>query len=325
MKAAQLFNAIDQKFGTRLSLAALFSTPTIEGLAKIVAPPARTAEEMLHEQKFECLIPMQPKGDRDPVYLVHAASGDVMMYRDLMGYLGPNQPLYGFESRGLSSNKTPLQTIEEMAELYVHELLEHQPHGPYHLGGYCLGGSIAYEMASRLTNMGHQVGMVALIETYNWSELRMSFARRVLTTIERVAFAAMNALQLAGKERRRFLSKKIAVEKQRIWTRLFASKQASNQVAAEIRKLNHRASFAYHPPVYSGQVLHVRPNREFSVVTQREEWDRFAQGGVNQLNSSAFPGGTIVAGYASQVADGILQQTASRDEASNRALEDMRI
>ena len=59
-------------------------------------------------------------------------------------------------------------TIEEMADRYLQEIRTVQPTGPYFLGGYCLGGTIAYEMAQQLLAGGEKVAMVAMFDTYNF-------------------------------------------------------------------------------------------------------------------------------------------------------------
>jgi thioesterase domain-containing protein len=69
------------------------------------------------------------------------------------------------QALGLEEGQKPLETIEEMAELYVGALREVRPHGPYRLLGYSMGGQIAYEMACRLAADGETVELVALIDT----------------------------------------------------------------------------------------------------------------------------------------------------------------
>lgn len=51
-----------------------------------------------------------------------------------------------------------------------------QPEGPYHIGGYCYGGFVAFEMASQLERQGEQVGLLAIFEGY---AIRRSEARDV--------------------------------------------------------------------------------------------------------------------------------------------------
>ena len=91
-------------------------------------------------------------------------------------YLAPDYPLYGLQSQGLDGVSEPLHSIEEMAERYLQEIRAVQPTGPYYLGGYCLGGTVAYEMAQRLQAAGEEVALVAMLDTYNFSRaLKSSF------------------------------------------------------------------------------------------------------------------------------------------------------
>ena len=53
-----------------------------------------------------------------------------------------------------------------MAARYIAEIRRVQPRGPYHLGGYSMGGLIAYEMAQQLRAAGERVGLLALLDTY---------------------------------------------------------------------------------------------------------------------------------------------------------------
>lgn len=53
-----------------------------------------------------------------------------------------------------------------MARHYVALLLKQQPTGPYQLGGFSLGGVIAYEMANQLIRSGKQVAMLILFDAY---------------------------------------------------------------------------------------------------------------------------------------------------------------
>ena len=64
-----------------------------------------------------------------------------------------------------------------MASHYVRELLAIQPSGPYRLGGYCLRGVIAFEMAQQLQAQGKQVDLVTMLETYNPSMVPRSKLR----------------------------------------------------------------------------------------------------------------------------------------------------
>ncbi|HSS51001.1 MAG TPA: thioesterase domain-containing protein, partial [Thermoanaerobaculia bacterium] len=87
-------------------------------------------------------------------------------YRHLVQHLGPDQPFYGLQARGLEEHaglRHP--SIEEMASEYVDAVRSVQPQGPYLLGGASYGGWIAYEMAQQLARKKEQVALLALFDT----------------------------------------------------------------------------------------------------------------------------------------------------------------
>jgi len=102
-------------------------------------------------------------------------------YNNLARELGPDQPVYGFKSRGLDGLEE-FTTIEEIAAQYVADLLKFKPSGPYYLGGYCFGGNVAYEMARQLRAQNHEVGLLLLINCWsnNSSYMRVRPTPRVM-------------------------------------------------------------------------------------------------------------------------------------------------
>ena len=81
---------------------------------------------------------------------MHEFFGDVICYINLARHLGPDQPFYGIEARGLDGAEEPFVDVKTMAGYYVDLIRTIQPHGPYALGGLCFGGVIAFEMAQQL-------------------------------------------------------------------------------------------------------------------------------------------------------------------------------
>jgi thioesterase domain-containing protein len=56
-------------------------------------------------------------------------------------------------------------SIPELASLYLEEIQRQQPHGPYSLLGYSVGGIIAYEVARQLIVDGEAVERIYLIDS----------------------------------------------------------------------------------------------------------------------------------------------------------------
>lgn len=159
--AVKYFIMIEDHFGIRLPLAKLFESPSIKLLGLEL-------DKKLKETKgWQSLVPIKTKGSRSPLFLVHGAEGNVLIYRTLSLYLGEDQPVYGLQAAGLDGSELGEIDFENVAPRYIEEIRKVQPNGPYLLGGYCLGGTIALEMAHQLQAMGESVSFVAMFETYN--------------------------------------------------------------------------------------------------------------------------------------------------------------
>ena len=144
--AVRLMTRIEREFGKCLPLASLFSALTVRDLAKsLMTDPVKA---------WSNLVPISVSPGSPALFLIHGAGGNVLLYHELARALTPGISLYGFQSQGLDQLSGSLESIEDMAAQYVSELRSFQPRGPYHLGGYCMGGTVAYEMARILRKQG---------------------------------------------------------------------------------------------------------------------------------------------------------------------------
>jgi amino acid adenylation domain-containing protein len=157
----QVQRRLRQRFARELSVVDLFKHPTVEALA-VHLEGARASRGQA--QAPSVLVELQPGGTASPLFLVHPLSGELLLYQHVIQALGPGQPVYGFQARGLEEGEEPLGTVEEMAALYVDALLSVRPEGPYLLAGSSLGGLIAYEMARALRSLGREVALLALLD-----------------------------------------------------------------------------------------------------------------------------------------------------------------
>jgi thioesterase domain-containing protein len=104
---------------------------------------------------------------RAPFFCVHAIGGAVFSYIELAQCLGPDQPFYALQARGLDPRSEPFEDIEEMAAEYVRAIRTVQPQGPYRLGGWSFGGTVAFEMARQLRAAGDRVELLALLDSWS--------------------------------------------------------------------------------------------------------------------------------------------------------------
>ncbi|HKX27100.1 MAG TPA: amino acid adenylation domain-containing protein [Blastocatellia bacterium] len=156
--AAGLMARIRNVVGRELPLSALFQGGTIEYLASLLRQDAASLS-------WSCLVELQGSGSRPPLVLVHPAGGHVLCYLDLARGLGSDQPVYGLQAAGLYGERALFTSIEEIAAHYIEQLSTIQPEGPYFLGGWSSGGTIAYEMAQQLTAQGQKVAQLLLLDS----------------------------------------------------------------------------------------------------------------------------------------------------------------
>jgi amino acid adenylation domain-containing protein len=156
--AVRLIARIEQAFNRSLSLTALFQAPTIAQLA------ARLRDHTA-QQPWSPLVALQSQGTQPPFFCVHPGGGTVLCYAELAQRLGPDQPLYGLQARGLEPGQTPHADIPSMAREYLHAIRSIQPEGPYLLGGWSLGGVVAFEIARQLEQQQQAIELLLLIDS----------------------------------------------------------------------------------------------------------------------------------------------------------------
>lgn len=157
--ALHIMVRLEKETGRRLPLAALLEHSTIEKLALLL----QTGSGSEH---WDSLVPIKPQGTKIPLYMVHGAGLNVLVFNALTAYLDPEQPVFGLQAKGLNGIDEPLTSIEEIAAHYIDAIMRQNPDGPYALGGYSFGGIIAYEMSKQLLNRGKEVKLLALFDTH---------------------------------------------------------------------------------------------------------------------------------------------------------------
>jgi amino acid adenylation domain-containing protein len=162
--AVRMMTMIRNRLKRTIPLASLFRNPTIASLAKLLAQSS-------DESASSVLVEIQPGGDEAPFFCVHPVGGGVFCYADLARALGRERPFYGLQAPApgvFSEDELPESgaTIEQLAALYIRDIQRVRPGGPYLLGGWSMGGLIAFEMARQLNQQGESVGMLALFDTH---------------------------------------------------------------------------------------------------------------------------------------------------------------
>jgi amino acid adenylation domain-containing protein len=159
--AVRLVARMSRRLGRALPLLELFQNPTIESLAR------RLRTDSAEGTGSSPIVALQATGRRRPFFCVHPGGGTVLTYVALSRHLGTDRPFYGLQAQELEEGTVPdSQTVETMAAGYVAAVREVQPAGPYLLGGWSLGGVVAYEMARQLREAGEEIELLALIDAH---------------------------------------------------------------------------------------------------------------------------------------------------------------
>jgi amino acid adenylation domain-containing protein len=305
LNAVSMLLEVRKLTGKTLPLATLFQAPTVASLSDIVRREGWAPS-------WSSLVPIKPHGSKNPIFLVHGAEGNVLLYRQLSHYVEDGYPIYGLQSNGLDGKGTFDQTIEQMAARYIKEIMAIRPQGPYILGGYCMGGTIALEMAQQLSGMGERVSLVVLLETYNPAEV--SRWKALLLTpihfIQKLWFHYANLILLQPKDRPKFLAEKTSVEMARVMIRLRSMWQLSPKTRHRmyphltVKRLNDQAQFSYVPKTYKGRMAVISPARCF--VGERDRsmgWSHLMVDGCEVHQLPIYPRGMLVEPYCRLLAD----------------------
>ncbi|MCK4538698.1 MAG: amino acid adenylation domain-containing protein [Candidatus Krumholzibacteria bacterium] len=260
--AVRLFSEIAKMFGKTLALGLIFETSTVRGLSALIK-----GEDSITEGRS--LVAINSSGSRPPLYCVHAYGGGVFFYRELSQYLGDDQPFYGLQAQGMDGKSPAIQTVEEMADKYISEILEFQPSGPYYLAGRCLGAYIALEMAHRFQKLGREVAFLGILDSY-WMPLRLTSSydkiQYHLANLSRLGLA-MKIVYILTNIKDRFVK---ATFRAKVFICSFSFKHNKKlpsglkdfYINTYIPALNRSAEINYNPPLYEGEMIFFQATAE---------------------------------------------------------------
>jgi amino acid adenylation domain-containing protein len=167
LKANVLASRIRKEFNTAVPLIEVFKNPSIESLAQYINTTAETKGpgiELLGEDNLVIIR----KGDPGAVhlFLVHAGSGEVEGYIDFCSHLSPEITCWGLRADRLENYAPRDITIEIIAQKYIEKIIQVQANGPYYIAGWCIGGTIAFEMVRQLEQMGKEIRFLGIINSH---------------------------------------------------------------------------------------------------------------------------------------------------------------
>jgi len=164
----KLFSRILRSFDISLPVATLLKAPTVRSLAIILDGEILARQERDADHGHAVLATIQRDGHLPPLFCIHGGDGGIIFYHNLAAYLPHDRPFVAIEAPALrATDEIRVDRVEDTAREYLALIRKRQTRGPYYLGGYSFGGTVAYEMARLLHAEGEEMAFLALFDTLN--------------------------------------------------------------------------------------------------------------------------------------------------------------
>ena len=283
-----MLSEVEHRFQRSVPLSQFVARPTVEYLAGLL-----TGDYV----GTSLVVRIQEGTARPPLWVVHPVGGHVVYAQTLRRHMDPSQPIWGLQARGLDGREQPLESVQDMAELYEGLIRAEQPQGPYFVAGPSMGGLIALEIAQRLQRSGQTVAMLAMLDTWGPRYPRPT-SRLVRLTDQMAAVLA----QPDWRSRYRLLRERRSKRQGPSWSHqgsppgykglgdAVVSPEMRNAIEG-VTLANERANANYRPEHYEGRILLLRAEQTVKWSGMRFDaamngWGALALGGVQCITIS---------------------------------------
>jgi len=253
LASARLLARIQQTFGRKLGLRDVFEAPTIAEMAELIRRDGKSGGT-----DMQGVIPLQPNGSLPPFFWVRGGP----LFLPLSRRLGPERPSFGLQLSNSLVNQLPAAyKFEDIASSLIQVMRTVRPNGPYYLGGLCVNGVVAYEMARQLVAAGESVPLLVMLDSQNPTHYfdyspdgRTSFLyQKFKFHLGKLAKLNRTGLRHYIQERSADLQRR---RDQRLWNNVYQhGHRLPEDQLGDMGSLVHPAAMKYKPQPYSGRVM----------------------------------------------------------------------
>jgi thioesterase domain-containing protein/acyl carrier protein len=252
--AIKLLSAVKRQLAVTISLGEVLQSPTVRSMATLVR------KKQNQTVGWSPLVVLQPRGRRAPLFCAPVGGGSVFYYGRLANAAALHeQPVYGFEPRGMSPDRQNHEAIEDMASYYIEHMKLVQKHGPYNISGLSFGGVVAFEMARQLAAGGDEIGALILIDSHapayhlaHDAAINNSHLKVVHKLCYKIALYKEGVLVRESLNERVKLKRKVTEERKDVLPEVFSS----------IKTSEAKAMRNYQPAHYEGPVHLLRARQQ---------------------------------------------------------------
>ena len=223
----------------------------------------RSAEALATQQR--AIVPLQPRGARDPVFAVPGHNGDVFCYRALAQHLGDDQPFFGLQPPGVDGQSEPFRRVEDLAAYLAAQIRAYRPDGPYVIAGYCAGGTVAFELARQLLQHGATLRFLALFAGSYPPFFRAlpEFRQRLVERVRSVRRHARALASLSLRERRLYIAQVLRQRREGRAASRLATPDPVLALRVRVQDATRAGVRRYTPQYLAGRVSLFLPNKEW--------------------------------------------------------------
>ncbi|MFK8081935.1 MAG: amino acid adenylation domain-containing protein [Granulosicoccus sp.] len=205
----KIVSALQEDYGINVSVQDFLQNPTLESLAKFIAPQLKNSDALDIQQTRKSIFSLQQGSDGMPLLLIPPAGVTDVYFMPMLAKIDASIPVFSISPGEILE----YNSIASYAEHLATQWMAINTSGPCVIAGMCMGTHLAFELTRQLKLHGHDVRLLIVID-HEAPETLVSPASQFFLKKGPIAPAirAFNHLR-AGRVSRLMLRASIAIER----------------------------------------------------------------------------------------------------------------